>query len=387
MHVVDATLFYSPTSGGVRRYLLAKHQWMREHTGWRHTLVVPGENGAHAPGDISTVAGRLVPGAFNYRLPLNPLRWSRAIDALEPDLIEIGDAFHPAWAAASVANKRGIPLIAFYHSNFPQLAGRRLGRSVQRFIEWYVKLTYERCEQVLAPSRYMCEYLHSIGVTRATCQPLGVDVDTFNPRRRTRDLAAEFNLPRDSRVLVFAGRFSKEKNIPVLTEAMRRLGAPYHLLLIGGDQSGREGNVTRIPYCRDNHVLASYIASADAFVHAGRHETFGLVVLEAMACGRPVVAMRAGALPELVDTAAGNLADPHDDPQLAAANLADAIAQVYERDLDVLGAAARRHVMANYSWSRALQSLMSRYQLAVNARRLPALADGLARAETPTQAG
>ena len=384
MHVVDTTLFFSPTSGGVKRYLLAKHQWMREHTGWRHSIVVPGETRAHVPGDISTVAGRLVPGAFNYRLPLNPLRWSRAIDALEPDLIEIGDAFHPAWAAASVANRRGIPLIAFYHSNFPQLAGRRLGGTVQRFIEWYVKLTYERCEQVLAPSRYMCEYLHSIGVTRATCQPLGVDVDTFRPERRTRNLAAEFNLPRDARVLVFAGRFSKEKNIPVLTEAMRKLGNPYHLLLIGGDETGREGNVTRIPYCRDNHTLASYIASADAFVHAGTHETFGLVVLEAMACGRPVVAMRAGALPELVDHASGNLAEPHEDPQIAAANLADAIVNVYERNLDAVGAAARRHVLANYSWSRALQSLMARYQAAVSARRLPAIANGLAPAEPST---
>ncbi len=99
MHVVDATLFYSPTSGGVKRYLLAKHEWMRAHTSWRHSLVVPGEHDACEPGDVSMIAGGRVPGAFNYRLPLNPLRWSRAIDALEPDLIEVGDAFHPAWAA------------------------------------------------------------------------------------------------------------------------------------------------------------------------------------------------------------------------------------------------------------------------------------------------
>ena len=163
----------------------------------------------------------------------------------------------------------------------------------------------------------------------------------------------------------------------MLIEAFRKLGSPYHLLLIGGDEAGREGNVTRIPYCRDNHTLASYFASADAFVHAGTHETFGLVVLEAMACGRPVVAMRAGALPELVDPAAGNLAEPHEDPAVAAANLADAIVNVYERDLDALGAAARRHVLANYSWSRALQALMARYQAAVSARRLPALGNGL----------
>jgi alpha-1,6-mannosyltransferase len=380
MHVVDATLFYSPTSGGVKRYLLAKHEWMAAHTSWRHSLVVPGENRMHAPGDISTIAGSLIPGAFNYRLPLNPMSWSRAIDELEPDLIEIGDAFHPAWAAANVASRRGIPLIAFYHSNFPELAGRRLGPGVQRFIEWYVRLTYERCGQVLAPSRYMCDYLHSIGIKHASVQPLGVDVDTFNPQRRSRDLCAELNLPRGTRLLVFAGRFSAEKNIPVLASAMRRLGDPYHLLLIGGGEAVRDGNVTRIPYCCDNRELASYFASADAFVHAGVHETFGLVVLEAMACGRPVVAMRAGAIPELVDESAGLLAEPHGDPEVAAANLASAIADIYLRDLDALGMAARQHVVANYSWSRALQSLMTRYQSAI--ARVPRHASDLARVET-----
>ena len=272
MHVVDATLFYSPTSGGVKRYLLAKHEWMRAHTNWRHSLVVPGESTTHSPDDVSMVEGRLVPGAFNYRLPLNPLRWSRAIDALEPDLIEVGDAFHPAWAASCVAHRRGIPLIGFYHSNFPELAGRRLGRAVQKFIEWYVRLTYERCEQVLAPSRYMCDYLHSIGVTHATQQPLGVDVETFSPGATVRDLRAELGLPRATRVLLFAGRFSAEKRIPVLLEAFRLLGEPYHLVLIGGGESGRSGNVTRLPYCRDNRTLASYFRAADAFVHAGVHE-------------------------------------------------------------------------------------------------------------------
>jgi alpha-1,6-mannosyltransferase len=371
MHVVDATLFYSPTSGGVRRYLLAKHEWMRSHTSWRHSMVVPGAESTHVPGDLSTVEGRLVPGAFNYRLPLNPLRWSRAIDALEPDLIEVGDAFHPAWAASAVARRRGVPLIGFYHSNFPQLAGRRLGDAIQKFIEWYVRLTYERCEQVLAPSRYMCEYLHRIGVKHATHQPLGVDVDTFSPPATRRDLRAELGLRADARLLVFAGRFSAEKNIPVLVEAFRLLGEPWHLLLIGGSETRRDGNVSRRPYCRDNRELAGCIAAADAFVHAGTHETFGLVILEALACGRPVVGMRAGAVPELLDENCGALADAHEDPARMAANLAAAIAALYERDLDALGQAAREHVVRNFSWTRALQSLMLRYQAAVSARRLP----------------
>jgi alpha-1,6-mannosyltransferase len=372
MHIVDATLFFSPTSGGVKRYLLAKHEWMHAHTSWRHSLVVPGENASHSPDDISMVAGGLVPGAFNYRLPLNPLRWSRAIERLEPDLIEVGDAFHPAWAAASVANRRGIPLVAFYHSNFPQLAGRRLGKAAQKLIEWYVRLTYERAQLVLAPSRHMCDYLRSIGVKNASVQPLGVDVDTFNPARRVRRLRTELALPPETRLLVFAGRFSAEKNIPVLLEAFRKLGDPYHLLLIGGGESARSGNVTRMPYCRDNRTLAEYFASADAFVHAGAHETFGLVVLEALACGRPVVAPRAGAIPEIIDESVGQLVESHADVEPAAGSLAAGVAALYERDIEALGQAARRHVVANYSWTKVLQGLMAQYQTAVNVRRLPA---------------
>lgn len=377
MHVVDATLFYSPTSGGVKRYLLAKHEWMRAHSNWRHSIVVPGETRAYAPNEVSTIAGGKVPGAFNYRLPLNPLRWARAIDELEPDLIEVGDAFHPAWAAASVARRRGIPLIAFYHSNFPALAGRRLGHRVQKFIEWYVKLTYDRAVHVLAPSRYMVDYLRTIGVNHATCQPLGVDIDTFSPARAGRDLRWDLQIPRRSRLLVFAGRFSAEKNIPVLIEALRVLGDPYHLLLIGGDEARRDGNVTRIPYCRDARTLAGYYATADALVHAGVHETFGLVALEAMACGRPVVAMRAGALPEFVDHRWGSLAEPHADPAQAARNLAEAVHSLYQREPEALGAAAREHVVAHYDWNRVLQGLLVRYQAAAGARHLPALGGAL----------
>jgi alpha-1,6-mannosyltransferase len=383
MHVVDATLFYSPTSGGVKRYLLAKHEWMRAHTNWRHSIVVPGDSTTLAPGEVSTVEGRVVPGAFNYRLPLNPLRWSRLIDALEPDLIEVGDAFHPAWAAASVARRRGIPLLGFYHSNFPELAGRRLGSAVQKLIEWYVRLTYERCEQVLVPSRYMSDYLHGIGVRHTTLQPLGVDVEAFSPAGDTRDLRAELQLPHDTRLLVFAGRSSAEKNLPVLLEAFRLLGSPWHLLLIGGGESGRSGNVTRLPYCRDNRTLASYFRGADAFVHAGAHETFGLVILEALACGRPVVAMRAGAVPELFEERAGLMAEPHADSSRAAANFAAAIAALYDRDLDAMGAAARQHVVDNYSWSRTLQGLMARYQTAASTHQLPAVGRALSRVESP----
>jgi alpha-1,6-mannosyltransferase len=368
MHLVDTTLFYSPTSGGVKRYLTAKHAWLRSHTAWEHTIVVPGATDQIERGGICTLAGYPVPGTFNYRLPANPRRWTRLLDSLQPGLIEAGDAFHPAWCAWQVARRRDIALVAFYHSNLPQIIGRRFGRALaEPAIRRYVRWLYERFDLVFAPSRIMCSYLHELGVTQAVHQPLGVDTEVFSPQRRTVPVRERLGLPGDARVLVFPGRFAEEKNLGVLFNAFARLGKPYHLLLIGGQRTARPApNITMLPYRSDSVELAGWIASADALVHAGTKETFGLVILEAMACGRPVVAARAGAFPELIDDSVGLLAEPHD-PR----SMADAIAALYERDLQQLGAAARARVLRQFTWDRAFHTQMNSYAALAGTQRLP----------------
>jgi len=367
MHLVDTTLFYSPTSGGVRRYLTAKHAWLKKHTGWRHTIVVPGSENQLVPDGVTTIAGHAVPGTFNYRLPLSPPRWTATLDALAPDLIEVGDAFHPAWCARTVARERGIPLVAFFHSNLPQLVSRRYGALTERGVGAYVRWLYERFDLVFAPSRYMCEYLASLGVYHTALQPLGVDAEVFSPARRRTDLRERLALPADTRLLVYAGRFSREKNLPTLLQAIAMLGAPYHLLLIGGERSERpSAQVTMIPFRRDSGELAQWLASCDALVHAGAKETFGLVVLEAMACGRPVVGARAGAVPELIDDEVGVLAEPQD-----AACMAEAIRALYERDIEALGRAARARVLERFTWSQAFASQLASYASVAGAQRVP----------------
>ena len=358
-HLVDTTLFYSPTSGGVKRYLTAKHAWLAAHSRWQHTLVVPGERDRTDRGGVCTLAGHPVPGSFNYRLPLDPRRWLRLLDALEPDLIEAGDAFHPAWAAWRLARRRGIPLAAFYHSNLPQIISRRVGgRLTERSLERYVSWLYERFDVVFAPSRLMRDLLNGLGVQHAVHQPLGVDAEVFRPERRGGWLRERLGLAPGARLLVYAGRFAGEKNLPVLLDAFARLGSPYHLLLIGGDRDGKPAaNVTMLPYRRDSVELAEWLASADALVHAGTKETFGLVILEAMACGRPVVAVRAGAIPEFVDERVGVLAEPG-----SGARMAEAIAALYDRDIEALGANARTKVLRKFTWNRAFQGQMAAYK-------------------------
>ena len=366
LHLVDTTLFYSPTSGGVKRYLNAKHAWLAEHSRWQHTLVVPGERDRTERGGVCTLQGFRVPGSFNYRLPLDPRRWLRLLAALQPDLIEAGDTFHPAWASWLLARRQGIPLAAFYHSNLPQIISRRMGgRLTERALERYVSWLYERFDIVFAPSRLMRDMLIGLGVQHAVHQPLGVDADVFRPERRGTWLRERLGLAAPTRVLVYAGRFAGEKNLPVLLEAFAQLGSPYHLLLIGSDREARPAaNVTMMPYRRDSIELAQWLASADALVHAGTKETFGLVILEAMACGRPVVAVRAGAIPEFVDEGVGMLAEP-----ASAARMAEAIAALYERDIEVLGTNARARVLRKYTWNRALQGQMATYRALLGRER------------------
>lgn len=357
--LVDTTLFYSPTSGGVRRYLTAKHAWLAAQPGWHHTLLVPGAIQRLEPGGLSTLAGVPVPGSFNYRLPLSPRRWARLLDALEPDLIEAGDAFHPAWATLQVAQRRGIPCAAFFHSNLPRIIARRFGgRPTERLAGHYLRWLYERFDVVFAPSRLMVEFLEDLGVSHTVHQPLGVDEAVFHPRRRGSWLRERLGVDAGARVLVYAGRFTGEKNVPVLLRAFARLGRPYHLLMIGGGRAGRlAANVTLLPYRRDSVELAQWLASGDALVHAGTRETFGLVILEAMACARPVIAARAGAVPELLDERSGLLTEPGDDADLAAA-----VAALYERDLDALGGHARARVLQQFTWRKIFQRQLAVYR-------------------------
>ena len=368
MHLVDTTIFYSPTSGGVKRYLNAKHAWLQANTAWEHTIVVPGPEDQVDRGGVCTLSGFRVPRTFNYRLPLNPRRWTRLLASLDPSIIEAGDAFHPAWCAAHVARRRGIALAAFYHSNLPQIIGRRVGSFSERALSRYVRCLYERFDVVFAPSRLMCAFLKNLRVQQAVHQPLGVDTTVFTPQARFADLRRRLGLPGEARVLVYAGRFAAEKNLPVLYRALDLLGRPYHLLMIGGERAARPAaNITMLPYRRNSAELAGWLASADALVHAGTKETFGLVIIEAMACGRPVVAARASAIPEFLDSSVGTLAEPN-----SARSMADAIAALYERDLDQLGQAARARVMQQFTWNHAFQQQMSVYASLLGVRR-PAL--------------
>ena len=357
MHLVDISLFYPARTGGVRTYLRAKSCWLRQKSTIRHTIIAPVRRDDDDP-DLIAIPSFSIPFGQGFRWPLSAALATRRLISLQPQLIEAGDPYQFAWSAIQARDKLNIAALAFYHSDLPQLASRRMGALGQLAAENYLRKLYAHFDLVLAPSRASLHKLQAIGIRQARHQPLGVDTEIFAPGRRDPWLKRRLGLPADCRLLVYAGRFSREKNLAALIAAVEHLGHPYHLLLIGGgSRISASGRVSCLPYQEDASALASLIGGADAFVHPGQHETFGLVVLEAMACSLPVLGVEGGGVAELVDADTGLLAESG-----SSASLAEGIRSLFSADLPAMGRRARQKAVVRYGWDCIMPQLMRHYE-------------------------
>jgi len=374
VHIADITMFYAPTSGGVRTYLEQKLRYLAAQAGIRHSVLVPGRTATRCGAFQCLPAPPL--GRTGYRLPLRGERWTRELCQLRPDLIEAGDPYRLAWAALAAGQRLGVPVVGFYHSDLPRLVDSRFGSGARRVAERYVRNLYSRFQAVLAPSRVMARQLQALGVDAVAVQPLGVDVHQFDPVHADPDLRSRLGIAPDTRLLVFAGRAAREKNIPLLLAAAKSLGPAYHLLLIGPAMPRvAHGNVTVLDGYMPAPLLARHLAACDALIHAGDRETFGLVVLEAMASGLPVIGTRAGALPELVVPGTGVLTE-----QVSRDGLVEATRTLFSLDRAAIGRRARRWAEEHYAWERTLSSLLGQYRRVLS---LPAvIASGSSHAGT-----
>jgi alpha-1,6-mannosyltransferase len=358
MHVADVTMFYAAQGGGVRRYIEAKRDWLLQSAGCSHTLLVPQSSGAPAEAHTIGLPSLPLPFSNGYRIAVRRSPATRRLVSLRPSVIEAGDPYTLAWSALAAGDELGVPVVAFCHSDLPRLIGQRYGRRAERLASLYCARLYRRFDLVLAPSRTMTARLHSWGVRHAIHQPLGVDTVLFHPRRRDRKLRETLGADADTRLLVFAGRFAPEKNLHVLSDAMRLLDRRYVAVLIGAGRppANLPQNVRVLPYASSRRTLAALLASCDAFVHPGDQETFGLAALEAMACGLPIVGASAAGIAELVRPDFGVLVEPGKPRALA-----DGIDAVFESDRAAMGLRARS-VAEQYAWGSVLEDIVGRYR-------------------------
>lgn len=358
-HLVDTTMLFAPKSGGVKRYLLAKRAWIAEHRpDLRHTLVVPGDQNHDNGRGLVTCAAAPLPFGDGYRWPASTKKWADRLCALRPTVIEAGDPYGPGRAALDAGERLGVPVVGFCHSDPAALARLHLGEWAEPPVRRRWARLFRRFDQVVAPSRHIAERLAFAGVPNVRVQPLGVDVELFHPARADpARVRRELGLAVGTRLLVFAGRPAREKNIDILLDAVAKLGPSHHLLLIGaGALAKPQANATFLDYVSDPRGVARLLASCDAFVHANHQEPFGLVALEAMACGLPLVGVGSGGIAEIVDESVGQLA-----PQATADSLAEAVEALFRRDWRAVGAAARARAVERYGWDATFRGLTGLY--------------------------
>ena len=359
--LVDTTMLYAPRSGGVKRYLNAKRSWLAANRPQvRHTLVAPGPRDSYdGAGRISIYAAPL-PFGDGYRWPLSKTSWMKRLIRQSPTLIEAGDPYTPGLAALKAGDALGVPVIGFCHTDLGALAQLHIGEWAEKPVRRKWAEIYSRFDRAVAPSQYIADRLAEAGVPNPVALPLGVDVGLFQPRSEAQKVAArrKFGLPEHGRLLVFAGRPAREKRIDVLVEAVEALGEPYYLVLVGagGAVATPSPRVISVPYQGDPDGLSQVLGACDVFTHANDAEPFGLIVLEAMACGLPVVGIASGGVAESVDESVGQLAARSDGETFA-----QAVRDIFDRDVQGLGQAARARAVERHGWDAVFARLCEVY--------------------------
>lgn len=374
MKICDVTQFYSPVSGGVKRYISEKRRHVVEQTRDEHHLIVPGNATRHErDGRLHLHTIRSPRLDFfsrypsRYRLILNTRLVLDLLDEIRPDVIESGDPYHVAWTALRAGRQLHAPVFGFYHSHFPEAylrtalkyGGTWLRDAVLSYAQDYIVRLYSLFTATLVPSEHLRQVLHGWGVTNTVTLNLGVDTGAFRQLPRDGTLRDELDLPRDREVLLYVGRLSPEKNIEMLLAAYEALHARhpnrYHLVIVGDGPlrrilpatRHRTGALTWRSYIQDNTQLARYYHASDLFIHPGVCETFGLVVLEAQACGLPCVGIRGSFMDANVMVGLDRWAARNDPGELA-----DAIERFGKLDRAAIGAEASRLVHARFAWNK-----------------------------------
>ncbi|WP_045743683.1 glycosyltransferase [Actinoplanes rectilineatus] len=278
-----------------------------------------------------------VPGhqGFRFCLPVALRRAAgRILDEVRPDVVHVQSHFPVCRALVDAACERGVPVVATNHFMPENLthylpvgdAGRQL---VHEWAWRDAARVFAKADVVTAPTPYAAALATLAGVPGPVLPiSCGIDLRRF----RTATPAGEFRLRHGipaKPTVTYVGRLDAEKNLDVVLRAFAEVAVDAHLVLVGAgaerhhlEELAEKLNITRnttfTGFVPDDELPAAYAATT-VFVNAGTAELQSLVVLEAMASGRPVVGADAAALPHLVvDDETGYLFPPGDHAALAA---------------------------------------------------------------------
>ncbi|PSF39214.1 glycosyl transferase [Aphanothece hegewaldii CCALA 016] len=268
---------------------------------------------------IHGVSGMPLPMYPELKIAIPRPRLRKVIEKFNPDLIHVVNPAVLGVGGIYYAKKMGIPLVASYHTHLPQYLQHYGLGSLEGLLWELLKLGHNQAELNLCTSTAMVNELVNHGIERVDLWQRGVDTELFQPHLASDQMRWRLSQGHpNSPLLLYVGRVSAEKQIDQIKPVLETI--PDARLAIVGNGPHREsleahfaGTKTHFVGYLQGEELASAFASADAFVFPSRTETLGLVLLEAMAAGCPVVAAASGGIPDIVtDGVNGYLFDPND---------------------------------------------------------------------------
>jgi len=292
----------------------------------------------------------------------------RHIEEFQPDVLHLFEPSLLGIGGIYYAQVMHIPLVISYHTNLPAyLSYYRLG-FLQSATWKLMRIRHGRADLNLCTSTPMMEELAEHNIDRLALWERAVDADRFHPSRRSAEMRSTLSQGEPQKpLLLFVGRLCAEKNIGSLRSVLRAI--PDLRLAIVGDGPMRhelEKHFRDTPtyfagYLR-GEALAGAFASSDLFVMPSETETLGLVLLEAMASGCPVVACRAGGIPDAVeDGVTGFLFNPEE------SDLIETVRRVLNDPVERASVRTRaRAETERHSWLEATDLLRSQYQQAID---------------------
>jgi glycosyltransferase involved in cell wall biosynthesis len=299
---------------------------------------------------------------------------ARKMESFRPHVVH---TVNPVWLAAYgvlSAGRRDLPQLASFHTDVPQYTESLRVGWARHPIESWIRFLHNKAEVNLCTSGPMVDRARAVGIERVDLWPKAVDTVGYHPMKASAEMRSRLTGGHpEAPLVVYVGRMSREKDLDELVEPMRRLreripGA--RLAMVG---SGPHLDELKRSFDPDSTVFTGYMsgeqlaaayASADAFAFPSTTETLGLVALESMASGVPVVGARAGGIPFVVDDGAtGFLVEPGD-VQGWVDRLARLLGDAGLRE--TMGRAARAEA-ERHSWRAATEALVGYYERAVEA--------------------
>jgi glycosyltransferase involved in cell wall biosynthesis len=299
---------------------------------------------------------------------------SEALDGFRPDLVHVVNPAVLGLGGIWLARTRSLPLVASYHTHLPKYL-EHYGMGMLEPLLWeLLKAAHNQASLNLCTSTAMVAELSEKGIQNTALWQRGVDTDLFRPELRCTSMRRRLHGDHDDtgHLMLYIGRLSAEKQIERIRPVLEAL--PHTRLALVGDGPHRqqlerhfEGTPTTFVGYLAGTELATAYASGDAFLFPSSTETLGLVLLEAMAAGCPVVGADRGGIPDIVsDGVNGCLYDPDAEDSLTTAVLRLLGSEDTRR---LLRQEARREA-ERWNWAGATDQLRGYYRQVLGQRPL-----------------